>query len=518
LWSKTLTTIPDNFTADQVNKYYAARKTSERNRRRSYKFMTESYVEPSSLETAIVNNGNVSFVVARGQCYASQRKSSKPYRATATIAADGSVSTSTCHCAAKEGLCNHSLALLQMIALLKKEGYREAPLEVTCTELPQQWRRPRGSQINPGSVGDLDWRSVREGGPSEALSSKLYDARKSKRSMTDMQQDLHTLGVDLGHLEDSPFAKHLRSLQVLGTDSMFGIVPEGSGISYQHPVSPHGFKTYISPNIVQCGTDASKPVLPTWPVLFTSSNTYQLETEFLSATKTSLLQSLVLTPEEARQLEKDSRQQAKSATWKAARTNRFTASSFGTVATRESWTNVGLRNLTEERDLSRVRAVKHGVTHEPHAVRNYERALRCRGHSIQTTCCGIMVDPSLPWLGASPDRLVYDPKEPVPHGVLEVKCPYTMYHSADPDSQTFYMVKDDSGTYRLRRDHNYYYQLLGQMALSGLMWGDFVVYCKKFLIVERIRFSLSDWTECKEVLNKFYFQTLLPYLARRCDQ
>uniref|UniRef100_A0A6B0UEJ5 Putative secreted protein n=1 Tax=Ixodes ricinus TaxID=34613 RepID=A0A6B0UEJ5_IXORI len=72
----------------------------------------------------------------------------------ATIAADGSVSTSTCHCAAKEGLCNHSLALLQMIAFLKKEGCREAPLEVTCTELPQQWRRPRGSQINPGSVGD----------------------------------------------------------------------------------------------------------------------------------------------------------------------------------------------------------------------------------------------------------------------------------------------------------------------------------------------------------------------------
>ncbi|KAG0440819.1 hypothetical protein HPB47_016167 [Ixodes persulcatus] len=90
-------------------------------------------------------------------------------------------------------------------------------------------------------------------------------------------------------------------------------------------------------------------------------------------------------------------------------------------------------------DLAHQAVHRHGITHEPHAVRNYERALRCRGHSIQTTCCGIMVDPSLPWLGASPDRLVYDPKEPVPHGVLEVKCPYTMYHSADPDSQTFYM-------------------------------------------------------------------------------
>ncbi|XP_042149302.1 uncharacterized protein LOC121837660 [Ixodes scapularis] len=358
LWSKTLTTIPDNFAVDQVNKYYAARKTTERNRRRSYKIITESFVEPSSLETAIVNNGNVSSVVARGQCYASQRKSSKPYRASTTIAADGWVSTSSCHCAAKEGLCNHSLALLQMIALLKKEGYREAPQEVTCTELPQQWRRPRGSQINPGSVGDLDWRSVREGGPSEALSSKLYDARKSKKSITDMQQDLHTLGVDLGHIEDSPFAKHLRSLEVLGTDSMFGVVPEGSGISYQHPVSQHEFTTYVNPNIVQCGTDASKTVLPTWPVLFTSANTYQLETEILGATKTLLLQDLVLTPEQARQLEMDSRQQAKSTARKAARTNRLTASSLGTVVTRESWTDVELRNLTEVRDLSRIRAAK----------------------------------------------------------------------------------------------------------------------------------------------------------------
>lgn len=102
----------------------------------------------------------------------------------------------------------------------------------------------------------MDWRSVREGGPSEALTSKLYDARRNKRSMPEMQQDLHSLGVDLGHLEESPFTKHMRSLQVLGTDSMFGVVPEGSGLACQRPVSPHGFKTYISPDIAQCGADA----------------------------------------------------------------------------------------------------------------------------------------------------------------------------------------------------------------------------------------------------------------------
>ncbi|XP_040359103.1 uncharacterized protein LOC121047705 [Ixodes scapularis] len=234
--------------------------------------------------------------------------------------------------------------------------------------------------------------------------------------------------------------------------------------------------------------------------------------------KTRFCFELVLTPDQARQLEKNSRQQSKSATWKAARTNRLTASTFGAVLIRESWTDVGLRNLTEEKDLSRVRAVKHGITQEPHAVMHYEKTLRSRGHQIQTTCCGLMVNPSSPWLGASPDRRVFDPAETPPHGVVEVKCPYTMWNCATPDSKSFFVVKDAAGVYRLKRDHSHYYQLLGQMALSGVTWGDFVVYCQNFLIIERIRFCPSSWIKCKEVLDKFYFETLLPYQVGRSDQ
>ncbi|CAN7980730.1 unnamed protein product [Ixodes pacificus] len=55
-----------------------------------------------------------------------------------------------------------------------------------------------------------------------------------------MQQAMRRLGNDLGNLGDSPFAKHLRTVQVLGTASMFGQVPEGSPISYQQPLTPHG--------------------------------------------------------------------------------------------------------------------------------------------------------------------------------------------------------------------------------------------------------------------------------------
>ena len=36
--------------------------------------------------------------------------------------------------------------------------------------------------------------------------------------------------------------------------------------------------------------------------------------------------------------------------------------------------------------------------------------------------CGLVMNPSLPWLGASPDGIVHDPLEPSV-GLLEIKCP-----------------------------------------------------------------------------------------------
>lgn len=56
-WSRSLVDIPSSFTVAKVDSYYAARQTSERNKRRSNKFVTESYVEASSLETATLLRG-----------------------------------------------------------------------------------------------------------------------------------------------------------------------------------------------------------------------------------------------------------------------------------------------------------------------------------------------------------------------------------------------------------------------------------------------------------------------------
>ncbi|KAH6935991.1 hypothetical protein HPB50_012199 [Hyalomma asiaticum] len=170
--------------------------------------------------------------------------------------------------------------------------------------------------------------------------------------------------------------------------------------------------------------------------------------------------ALVMSVDEARKLEQTSRQQSQSATWRAARKDRLTASNFGVAVSREKWTEKGLQNLTTDRDLSRVRAIQYGVSSEAVAVQKYGTTLRTIRHNIQTFHCGLVVDPGCPWLGASPDRVVWDPEEQEPHGIVEIKCPYSMKDLKEPCIRGSCLIKDNNGTYRLNRTHCYYYQAL----------------------------------------------------------
>ncbi|KAH6933202.1 hypothetical protein HPB50_013442 [Hyalomma asiaticum] len=140
------------------------------------------------------------------------------------------------------------------------------------------------------------------------------------------------------------------------------------------------------------------------------------------------LKDLQVTSAEARELEMNSRQQSRSNLWQQARLNRLTASCFGRVIKRLNWTEKGLYNLTESKDLSRVRAIQYGLRNENVAADRYCSVMKSHGHNVSLRYCGLFVNPTCPWLGASPDRLIYDPEE-ASYGVLEVKCPYSLKDS-----------------------------------------------------------------------------------------
>ena len=80
--------------------------------------------------------------------------------------------------------------------------------------------------------------------------------------------------------------------------------------------------------------------------------------------------------------------------------------------------------------------------------------------------CGLVVNPSLPWLGASPDGIY--PLEPS-IGLLEIKCPYTHHllkvEDAATDHDSSFFAEPSNGKVTL---------VQGQMALAKVPWCDLV--------------------------------------------
>ncbi|KAH9361106.1 hypothetical protein HPB48_002968 [Haemaphysalis longicornis] len=358
----------------------------------------------------------------------------------------------------------------------------------------------------------VDWRSVRQEGLTEPIYSKFYDARVTVESFNEVATSIRTLGSQLSSVCPSPFSRQLETGDLIESSSRMGPTPVDSPLEYLKPVVPHGFETLICPE-VEC--TAPTTTTPTRPALFQSCTVWRHTSASCLPQQAAILEGLEITPADAAALEQNTRLQANSETWKEARAQRVTASSFGLVLKRPTWTDKGLQNFTSQKDLSRVRPIQYGISNEQPAVHRYVSVMKTRGHDVEAFRCGLVVDPSCPWLGASPDRLIFDPSETPMHGLLEVKCPYSQKgKSVSQIEEPFYMVKDHQGIFRLDRSHDYYFQVLGQMALAGLSWTDFAVFSDQFMIVERIRFCEQDWAVATPKLDNFFFSVLLPYLAK----
>ena len=54
----------------------------------------------------------------------------------------------------------------------------------------------------------------------------------------------------------------------------------------------------------------------------------------------------------------------------------------------------------------------------------------------------------------------------------------------------------------LKKDHSSYYQVQGQLGITGLQWCDFVILFQKGLIRKRIKFDKLFWNSMIEKLTK----------------
>lgn len=232
--------------------------------------MTAFMLEPTEVNLSfLLQCSDSTLVRVRAKCFRSQKKTATPYAVSALLTHDGFVKECTCECAAREnGTCHHIMGLLKVLVLLLDNGYAEAPPEMSCTELPQIWRRPRGHKIPASSVDEVDWRAARPDGLSYPLQSRLYEARKRPRSVEEVQKAVRQFAREMAAHTASPLLEHWQSATPKKADSLFGETCEGSLLWSQKPFVPHDFTTYLCPEI-QLGVNTE--LTPMQPAFFSEA-------------------------------------------------------------------------------------------------------------------------------------------------------------------------------------------------------------------------------------------------------
>ena len=75
-------------------------------------------------------------------------------------------------------------------------------------------------------------------------------------------------------------------------------------------------------------------------------------------------------------------------------------------------------------------------------------------------------------MGASPDRLVTDPSERQPYGLVEIKCPAhaekipLLDLCTEKQYKLSFFLQYINDKYQLKKGHNYYYQIQGQLQIT----------------------------------------------------
>ena len=136
--------------------------------------------------------------------------------------------------------------------------------------------------------------------------------------------------------------------------------------------------------------------------------------------------------------------------------------------------------------------------------------------NTEVDVCGLFLSAEFPFLGATPDGLVYIGLGTL--GLLEVRCPYKHRNSTIVDAckdSGFCLALNDLGQPKLRRSHDYYYQIIGQLGITRAAYCDFVVWTLMDTHIERVFMDTKVWKNITEKLKTYYYTELGPEIIQR---
>lgn len=87
--------------------------------------------------------------------------------------------------------------------------------------------------------------------------------------------------------------------------------------------------------------------------------------------------------------------------------------------------------------------------------------------------------------------------------MVEVKSLYSK-RSLMPHIAAVEYIYKENGTYRLKKETKWNYQIQGEMAFSKVTNADLVIYTNKGILIVEVLFDKYLWEEMLVKLNKFY--------------
>lgn len=233
--------------------------------------------------------------------------------------------------------------------------------------------------------------------------------------------------------------------------------------------------------------------------------------EMLEESKKIFLNNLAETAKNRNQIERNTILQSGSSEWLELRRQILTASNFGRVIKRRN--DVSCCNLVKDilykQSIGHVQSIKHGQDNE-----NIAKEQLAKQENVKIEPCGLFLDQEIPFLGASPDGIIDE------NTIAEIKCPITAYklglEKAIDEKKILFYKKLPNQTYIINKEHNWWYQIQGQLHITGKykcmlgIWSG-----ENFPVkIELIYKDDTFWdTKMKNKLHKFYIDCMLPELV-----
>lgn len=387
----------------------------------------------------------------------------------------GHIMTGYCNCkAGHAGLCAHVGGLLFTLVKIKN----------ACTSQSCGWDRPRPIQRKPSP-------------------KRVHEIKFSTNADNDKIR---------------PYPEKFQASACNDPDNFLNDLLEGLEL--------------VNPGCVLYKTLKSKPAdISSFLRIFQPSFLYadfvNLESNECKRTFSEFFDNLALNADIVENLEVGTKGQYLNKNWEDARKVLITASNMGSVCKRKKRQPDNLLKVLRGYNPppSSVKSLQHGRKYERQALMEYAKkhSRFCKGN-VELDDRGLIVNPKFPFLGASVDSIVTCSKCGI--GIVEVKCPYgsdkgesaMTWRSIPPidcaKDPTFFCELEISSNgikMKLKQNHNYMFQIQGQMAVCEQKWTDFVVWTKKGVHFERIDFDKNFWNQnMLPSLRQFYVHGMLP--------